>query len=216
MATRRTPSQSRKSIKATTAYAEAKKVEKGDKEAKPGPDVKVDVKGDAKVEKAEKDDKEAVKEVAKKPELKEIGKQEVEKEAKKEDAAAAPAAAPAPAVAAGPAPAAASAPAPAEPIAELALMPAPDEIPAVDPATPAPPPGPTPPGDSRSMRRHTGGREEFALVYLHGSTLVIRTGDVGQMGAWTTTEYPTHAAATRAYALECSRLVGDGFRDFYA
>jgi hypothetical protein len=100
------------------------------------------------------------------------------------------------------------------PPVDLEALPPPDAILRVDPATPAPPPGHVPPGDSRSMRRRRGQTDEFALIYRHESHLIMRIGEVGRAGEWRDIEYPTVAAASRAYALETSRLVDEGFHDY--
>lgn len=89
-------------------------------------------------------------------------------------------------------------------------MPGPRDIPSGNPEDPAAPPGRVPPGDSRSLRR--GG--EFALVYRAGTFVITRSGTVGTRGQWRVVEYPTSAAASHAYAKECSRFVADGFSDY--
>ncbi len=91
---------------------------------------------------------------------------------------------------------------------EPARMPAAHEIPGGEPEDPAPSPGHVPEGDACSLRR--GG--EFALVYRIGSTVVGRYGVVGTRGQWRTVEYPSAAAASRAYADEAARLGGEGFQ----
>jgi hypothetical protein len=106
-------------------------------------------------------------------------------------------------------------PAPEAQVGEFEALPPPDAIRKVDPNAPAPPPGPVPPGDSRSLRRRRGETDEFALVYRHESHLITRIGQVGRAGEWRDIEYPTVAAASRAYALETSRLVGEGFHDVH-
>ncbi len=93
--------------------------------------------------------------------------------------------------------------------AAITSLPAPGEIVAGDPTAPAPPPGPVPAGDSRSMRHES----QFVLVYRHGSSLVVRRGMIGQRGVWRVVDYPGPAQAATAYAAECSRLRGQGFRD---
>ena len=89
-------------------------------------------------------------------------------------------------------------------------MPGPREIPQGNPDDPAPPPGRVPRGDSRSMRR--GG--EFALTYRVATYVISRVGPVGKRGQWRVVEYPTSAAASHAYAKECSRFVSEGFSDY--
>lgn len=113
-------------------------------------------------------------------------------------------------------PAPARAPAPAAPAGEeaaLAVLLPPDAIEAWDPNSPAPPPGKTPPGDSRSLRRIRDGAEEFVLIYRSGSHLITRAGKVGTMGTWTVVEYPHIGSAANAYAHKCSALTYDGYRD---
>jgi hypothetical protein len=92
-------------------------------------------------------------------------------------------------------------------------MPGPREIPGGEPGDPAPPPGHVPPGDSRSMRRRAD-RYEFALVYRIQTYVISRFGEVGTRGQWRVVEYPTSAAASHAYAKECSRFVSEGFSDY--
>ncbi|MDX2094112.1 MAG: hypothetical protein SFX73_40150 [Kofleriaceae bacterium] len=89
-------------------------------------------------------------------------------------------------------------------------MPPPKGIPGGNPSDPALPPGRVPPGDSRSLRR--GG--EFALVYRIQTCVISRVGAVGTRGVWRVVDYPTSAAASNAYAKECSRFVSDGFSDY--
>jgi hypothetical protein len=89
-------------------------------------------------------------------------------------------------------------------------MPGPREVPTGAPEDLAPPPGRVPPGDSRSLRRHT----EFALVYRRANAVISRFGLVGTRGQWRVVEYPTTASASHAYAKECSRFVSDGFSDY--
>jgi len=193
------PAKSTKSLRATVAFAEAR----GDAPPK---------------EKKEKKDKEA-----------ELMPPDKAAEAEEAIAATAPADAVEPPAAAVPAVAATEtvtdlappapepappAPAPAAPALELTELPAPDAIVRSDPRAPAPPPGHVPPGDSRSLRRRRGDTDEFALIYRHESHLILRTGEVGTAGEWRDTEYPTIAAAAHAYALETSRLVGEGFYDY--
>lgn len=108
------------------------------------------------------------------------------------------------------------APAPPEagpPEPSYATLPAPSEIEPGDPETDAPPPGPAPPGDSRSFRRQSGGVEEFCLIYRRDNFLVTRSGVVGKNGTWNIVEYPSVGAAAHAYAQECSELAGRGFYD---
>lgn len=92
-------------------------------------------------------------------------------------------------------------------------MPGPREIPAGRPDDPAQPPGNVPSGDSRSMRRRTD-VYEFALIYRIQTHVISRFGVVGTRGQWRVVEYPTSAAASHAYAKECSRFVSDGFSDY--
>jgi hypothetical protein len=87
-------------------------------------------------------------------------------------------------------------------------MPAPHELPGGDPDDPAPAPGHVPEGDACSLRR--GG--EFALVYRIGSVVIGRFGVIGTRGQWRTVEYPSAAAASRAYADEAAKLMADGYR----
>jgi hypothetical protein len=101
-------------------------------------------------------------------------------------------------------------PPPPLPAVDLATLPDPDDLSFDDPDAPAAPPGLVPPGNSRSLRRG----DEFALVYLHGSSLVERAGPVGRAGRWRVVAYPSRAAAAHAYAHECSRLHDDGFVDY--
>jgi hypothetical protein len=93
-----------------------------------------------------------------------------------------------------------------------AHMPGPREIPAGNPGDPAPAPGRVPPGDSRSLRR----AHDFALVYRVGTYVISRFGVMGTRGQWRVVEYPTLAAASHAYAKECSRFVSEGFADYRA
>lgn len=93
--------------------------------------------------------------------------------------------------------------------AALTALPHPDDLVHGDPAAPEPPPGRVPAGDARSLRTS----DQFALVYRHGATVVSRRGKLGQRGSWQAVDYPTAALAARAYALECSKLMGQGFRD---
>jgi hypothetical protein len=96
---------------------------------------------------------------------------------------------------------------------EFAELLPPDAVRVRDPDSPAPPPGKAPPGDSRSLRRHHEGAEEFVLIYRHESYLITRAGKVGTQGTWTMVEYPHIGAAAHAYAQECSKLTGAGYRD---
>lgn len=93
-------------------------------------------------------------------------------------------------------------------------LPKPRDITYEDPSSPAPPPGPVPRGDSRSMRRHGDAGEEFILIYRAMNAVISRSGLVGKRGTWKVVEYPTMGHASHAYAQECSRLVGQGFTDF--
>ncbi len=111
-----------------------------------------------------------------------------------------------------PEPAPAPAPAPAgdsgEP--EFAEMPRHNQIDtARAPESPASPPGIAPPGDSRSLRRGN----DFVLIYRDASYLITRAGTVGTEGRWEVVEYPSQGAAAHAYAMKCSELSGEGFRD---
>jgi len=89
-------------------------------------------------------------------------------------------------------------------------MPGPREIPGGNPEDPAPAPGAVPKGDSRSLRRMA----DFALIYRIGTYVISRFGRVGTRGQWRVVEYPTSAAASHAYAKECSRFVSEGFSDY--
>jgi hypothetical protein len=91
-----------------------------------------------------------------------------------------------------------------------AFMPPPNAIPGGVPTDPGTVPGPTPPGDSRSLRRG----EEFALVYRVGTAVISRSGTSGTRGVWRVVEYPTSSSASNAYAKECSRFVAEGFSDY--
>lgn len=93
--------------------------------------------------------------------------------------------------------------------AALAPLPAPTEIVHGDPTAAEPPPGRAPAGDARSFRSE----EQFALVYRHGASVISRRGKLGERGAWRVVDYPGPGPAAHAYALECSRLVEQGFRD---
>jgi hypothetical protein len=92
-------------------------------------------------------------------------------------------------------------------------MPGPREIPLGNPEDPASPPGLVPSGDSRSMRRRSD-VHEFALIYRLQTHVICRFGLVGTRGQWRVVEYPTSAAASHAYAKECSRFVSEGFSDY--
>jgi hypothetical protein len=89
-------------------------------------------------------------------------------------------------------------------------MPGPRDIPGGKPDDPAPAPGRVPPGDSRSLRHGN----EFALIYRLATYVITRRGAVGTRGQWRVVEYPTSAAASHAYAKECSRFVSEGFSDY--
>ncbi|HEY4059067.1 MAG TPA: hypothetical protein VGM39_20770 [Kofleriaceae bacterium] len=91
-----------------------------------------------------------------------------------------------------------------------AFMPGPNAIPGGVPQDPGTVPGPTPPGDSRSLRRSG----EFALVYRVGTAVISRSGVSGTRGVWRVVEYPTSSSASNAYAKECSRFVAEGFSDY--
>ena len=93
--------------------------------------------------------------------------------------------------------------------AALAALPHPAELVTGEPSAPEPPPGPAPTGDARSLRAG----DQFALVYRHGAAVVSRRGKLGLRGTWNVVDYPSAALAAHAYALECSRLVAQGFRD---
>jgi hypothetical protein len=93
-------------------------------------------------------------------------------------------------------------------------LPGPMEIPAGSPGDPAAAPGRVPSGDSRSLRRRDATTYEFALIYRRGTFVIARFGLVGTRGQWRVVEYPTPAAASHAYAKECSRFVSDGFSDY--
>ena len=103
-------------------------------------------------------------------------------------------------------------PADAGTVEEPASMPGPRDIPDGDPQDPAAAPGSVPRGDSRSLRR----QHEFVLVYRVGTYVISRTGVVGTRGVWRVVEYPTSAAASHAYAKECSRRASEGFSDYRA
>lgn len=94
------------------------------------------------------------------------------------------------------------------------LMPGPKDVPAGAPDDPAAAPGAVPPGDSRSLRRRDATTYEFALIYRRATFIITRFGLVGTRGQWRVVEYPTSAAASHAYAKECSRFVSDGFSDY--
>jgi hypothetical protein len=89
-------------------------------------------------------------------------------------------------------------------------MPGPRHVPPGEPDDPAAPPGLVPPGDSRSMRR----ANDFALIYRVATYVISRAGSIGKRGQWRVVEYPTSAAASHAYAKECSRFVSEGFSDY--
>ncbi|MBL8622169.1 MAG: hypothetical protein JNK64_12725 [Myxococcales bacterium] len=93
--------------------------------------------------------------------------------------------------------------------AALAVLPEPDALVHRDPAAAEPPPGRAPRADARSLRSDS----QFALIYRSGATLVSRRGKLGEHGVWRTVAYPGAAQAAHAFALECSRLIEQGFRD---
>ncbi len=93
--------------------------------------------------------------------------------------------------------------------AALAVLPEPDALVHRDPSAAEPPPGRAPRADARSLRSDS----QFALIYRAGATLVTRRGKLGEHGVWRTVEYPGAAQAAHAFALECSRLIEQGFRD---
>lgn len=93
--------------------------------------------------------------------------------------------------------------------AALAVLPEPDALVHRDPAAAEPPPGKAPRADARSLRSDS----QFALIYRAGATVVSRRGKLGEHGVWRTVGYPGAAQAAHAYALECSRLIEQGFRD---
>lgn len=93
--------------------------------------------------------------------------------------------------------------------AALAALPEPDALVQRDPAAAEPPPGKAPRADARSLRSDS----QFALIYRTGATLVARRGKLGEHGVWRTVAYPGAAQAAHAFALECSRLIEQGFRD---
>ena len=103
-----------------------------------------------------------------------------------------------------------------EPIADEdpeALL-SPDQIDRGDAESTAPPPRRAPSGDCRSLQRlRPGAPALFALVYRHGSSLVMRSGTIGRQGQWRVVDYPTPAAASRAYAREVGVFVEDGYTD---
>jgi hypothetical protein len=121
---------------------------------------------------------------------------------------------PAPAPAAAPVPAPVLAPTPAKPAMleseAPTFMPGPREIPGGSPTDPARPPGAVPAGDSRSLRNNS----DFALIYRQANAVITRFGAIGTRGQWRVVEYPTTAAASHAYAKECSRFVSEGFSDY--
>lgn len=88
-------------------------------------------------------------------------------------------------------------------------LPAPSQIVQGDPSAAEPPPGRAPAGDARSLRTP----EQFVLIYRHGASVISRRGKLGERGAWRVIDYPGPAPAAHAYALECSRLIEQGFRD---
>lgn len=94
-------------------------------------------------------------------------------------------------------------------VAALAELPLPDALVHREPTAPEPPPGRAPRGDARSLRSDT----QFALIYRVGATVVSRRGKLGEHGVWRTVTYPGSAPAAHAYALECSRLIEQGFHD---
>jgi hypothetical protein len=100
--------------------------------------------------------------------------------------------------------------APATAVESPTFMPGPREVPGGNPTDAAPPPGLVPPGDSRSLRREA----DFALIYRLANAVITRWGAVGTRGQWRVVEYPTTAAASHAYAKECSRFVAEGFSDY--
>jgi len=89
-------------------------------------------------------------------------------------------------------------------------LPHPRDVPQGSADDAAPPPGRVPPGDSRSLRN----AGQFALVYRIGTFVITRVGAVGTRGEWRVVEYPTSAAASHAYAKQCSRFVSEGFWDY--
>ncbi|MBK9034676.1 MAG: hypothetical protein IPL61_25990 [Myxococcales bacterium] len=93
--------------------------------------------------------------------------------------------------------------------AALTYLPTPDEIVHRAPSAPEPPPGRAPRGDARSMRSDS----QFSLIYRSGSSVVTRRGKLGEHGVWSVVEYPGSAQAAHAYAVECSRLIEQGFHD---
>jgi hypothetical protein len=99
---------------------------------------------------------------------------------------------------------------PASAVEDPTQMPGPRQVPGGNPDDAAPAPGRVPPGDSRSLRRS----QEFALIYRQATFVISRCGQVGRRGIWRVVEYPTSAAASHAYAKECSRFVSEGFSDY--
>lgn len=93
--------------------------------------------------------------------------------------------------------------------AALVALPHPADLVAGDPSAPEPPPGAAPAGDARSLRAG----DQFALIYRHGAAVVSQRGKLGERGTWRVVDYPSPTLAAHAYALECSRLAGQGFRD---
>ena len=80
----------------------------------------------------------------------------------------------------------------------------------------APPPGPAPRGNVRSLRRiNEAGVEEFVLVFSKKTFLIRRIGVVGKRGRWELIDYPSPAMAAFAYARDCSDLTSQGFRDVH-
>jgi hypothetical protein len=93
--------------------------------------------------------------------------------------------------------------------AALAVLPEPAALVHREPTAPEPPPGRAPRADARSLRSDS----QFVLIYRAADTLVSRRGKLGEHGVWRTIAYPGAAQAAHAYALECSRLIEQGFRD---
>jgi hypothetical protein len=99
-------------------------------------------------------------------------------------------------------------------LGDIDHLPSPAQIVRGEADAPEPPPGRAPRGDCRSMQRvRTGAPSYFALVYRHETALITRAGLVGLRGDWRVLQYPTSAAAARAYAQECARLADDGYCD---
>ena len=63
--------------------------------------------------------------------------------------------------------------------------------------------------DARSFRCG----DQLAVVHRRGAAIISRRGTLGQRGAWRIVDYPSPTLAAHAYALECSRLVAEGFHD---